>query len=192
MEIFMATSPNQNLDANAERADFGSRFVGSIIDLLLSVVVPFFVLGLIGPFLPGILGAVWVPGVAISVVIYSAITGMRGYSPGLKAGNLALIDARTGRPPGVVRSLLLGIERLIGAAAGAGTVMTAFSDPGPSSTRNLDVAIGRTCLVLLAISVLGRLWMLFDRDHATLFDRLLGLAVVRKTSLGDPAPLPRD
>jgi uncharacterized RDD family membrane protein YckC len=187
-EIMMVDIPIKHLDADVLRADFGSRLVASVIDVLLCVVVPFFVFGLAGPFLPGVLGDVWILAVPVSVVVYSVVTGMRGRSPGLKAGNMSLVVARTDRPPGVVRSGLLGIERLIGAAAGVGTVVVVFSDAGPPSTHDRDVAISTMFMVLLAITVLGRLWMLVDRQHATLFDRLLGLAVIRNAPVAGPAP----
>jgi hypothetical protein len=184
----MVGTPEEHPEAYGGRADFGSRIVASVIDVLLSVGVPFFVFGLAGPFLPGILGDIWVYAIPVSVVAYSVVTGMRGQSPGLKAGNLSLIVARTGRPPAFIRSCLLGIERLIGAAAFVGTVITLFSDAGPSSTHSRDVAISTIAVVLLAITVLGRLWMLVDRAHATLFDRMLGLAIVRIAPVAGAVP----
>ncbi len=174
--------------APEQRAHFGLRFVASVIDIALSFAVPCYAFSYIARFLPDSWGNIWIFAGAASVVAYSVVTVKRGHSPGLNAEHLAIVVARTGRPPDLVRSLLLGIERLIGAVAGLGTVIALLSGSAPSSARLLDVAMSRTCMVLFTISVLGRLWMLVDRSHATLFDRMLGLAVIRNAPVVVPSP----
>jgi hypothetical protein len=70
-----------------------------------------------------------------------------------------------------------GIIALIGIVSVFVLMVFGFSDPPMGGYTAQELMILVTALAIFAVSILGRLWMLIDHAHRTLFDRLLGLVV---------------
>jgi uncharacterized RDD family membrane protein YckC len=166
-------------------AGFGQRIGATLIDWIICVVGPFMALGflavMLSPLIPDWLLILWIPALAMIIVGYVAAFTYLGATIGMRLAGVRVMSEATGHAPGLGRSLLRGVLALSGVGAAIVLMMYGFSDPPATGYAQTDVAILAIAMLLLAAHVLGRLWMLVDRSHRTIFDRLLGLIVIRGT-----------
>lgn len=127
----------------------------------------------------------WLVLPAAGSLIYFTLLYHRGATLGMRVAGVRLVEATTGGQPGILRSLARAGFALAAAVSLIGAVNYGFSDAPARGYSAAEQMVLDLLLVVLAISVLGRLWMLVDRHGRTLFDRLLGIAVLRNI----PAPM---
>jgi hypothetical protein len=157
---------------------FVRRAVASAIDAFLCVVAPFMLIGSVAVVVPEGLLILWPLLLIITILTYIAGLSARGATLGMFVTQLRLERAGSQGRPGILRGLLRGVIVLLGAASAIMLLMFGFSDPPPGGYDAASLIVLALALAVFVTSILGRLWMLVDRQQRTLFDRMLGLAVV--------------
>jgi hypothetical protein len=164
--------------ASSRRVDlFWRRLGASMIDLFLCFFIPFWIFATPPDFIPHQLHGYWIALVPASVFGYVTLFTVLGVMPGMLVTGVRIRRRSTGRRPNIVQGIGRGTIALLGAASSVMLMIFGFSDPPMDGYSSLDTGILVVTLALFAISILGRLWMLIDYGHRTLFDRLLGLVV---------------
>jgi hypothetical protein len=165
---------------------FWRRLVASVIDLTLCVYLPLMFFGMPPRFVPDHLLAYWIQSMVAIVLGYVTLFSALGATPGMLITGVRIRRVSSGRRPGIARGLGRGIIALIGIASLFALMVFGLSDPPMGGYTAPELTILFIALAIFAVSILGRLWMLIDHTHRTLFDRLLGLSVV-PSSTTEPA-----
>lgn len=192
-EIANRPLDKQEAAALPDAAGFWRRLVGFVIDWLACFAVPSLASSLL---LLGIgyrtgsaaLDALWILFVAVIIMTYFSYFSTRGSSPGMYVASIKLVDFRTGKAPGLKRSLIRGglLTILIGSwflllllGWGSGAHMS----NGAALLLNVDY-------VVFLASFFGHLWITWDRKKQTLQDKLAGVVVVRRHATVVPTERP--
>ncbi len=114
--------------------------------------------------------------VLLPIVLYFTFGLKEGHTLGMAAFDFKTLDARTGRPPGIVRSLLRSVLSLIFGTAVYAAYMGHSADHTYWSSQERTLYV--TALVLTAIVVVDKAFVPVNRSGRALTDRLFRLARV--------------
>jgi len=171
----------------ATAAPFGRRFVASLLDWALVTVcyllanIP---LGVLQATANEVGGIVYVSVVALTIAAALAVVAgyfafylSTGHTLGMRAADIHVVDAHTGRTPSLARAAARGILSVVFFIASftAYTYVLGHYDT-PLST--FYVVTRAASIAIASIAFFGQLWQLRDRDGRSLWDRLAGLAVI--------------
>jgi len=116
--------------------------------------------------------------VALAIVAgYFAFFYSTGHTLGMRAADIHIVAAESGKSPGLARSTARGVLAVVFFIAGftAYTYLLGHYDTPLSTFHQVSRAV---CILVASVAVFGHLWQLRDRGGRTLWDRLFGLAVV--------------
>ncbi|HET9014381.1 MAG TPA: RDD family protein [Thermomicrobiaceae bacterium] len=173
----------------ARYASFAQRFGASFIDWAVCGFVPFILTGVLSSYVWNInqhqsagsvdlLGSLWLAAVAVCIVTYFTVLVSRGATFGMWILGLRVLDRRTGRPPGVPRSLVRALMALAFGFAFYVMLNSAFSDPSVGVNPALGRAVAFGALAVFTVGFWARIWMLFDHHSQTAQDHLAGVVVL--------------
>lgn len=117
--------------------------------------------------------------VAAPIVGYFAVFWRTGSTLGMRALDMELVRAHTGRPPGWARVLPRAILSFLLAIAFNNVYTVMASNPLGEYTRVERVVIGAS-LTLAGAGAVAKLWLFVDKERRSLFDRLFGLLYVEE------------
>lgn len=152
-------------------AGLGERYVATLLDLLVLIVLCPLVLGALAVILRGW----WPVGALFAALSYLGLVWSGGQSIGMRAVNIRLVSVRSGREPGMLRALaraafvLPPVVALL-VLADAGVAAGSFASREP---------VLYAAMAVLVIGVANELWALVDPQRRAIPDRLTGLALVR-------------
>lgn len=115
--------------------------------------------------------------VALSVLAgyFTAMLGC-GRTMGMRALDIHVVAAGSGREPSLWRSLARSLLALVFAVAAINAYGYLFSFT--SDFTPFERLVAAVAVPVAAVAVAGQLWMLVDRSGRTVWDRLTGLGVV--------------
>lgn len=126
-------------------------------------------------------------GAVSAIVAYFTLLLRSGHTLGMRALDIHVFAYRSGREPGLARSLGRALLALLLGVA----VLNAYSylqGWAPADALSAEErAVGEAAVVVAAVGLLGQLWILVDGEGRSLWDRLTGLVVVEDIV---PASLP--
>ncbi|MDP2950720.1 MAG: RDD family protein [Chloroflexota bacterium] len=126
----------------------------------------------------------WIPIVAAFLIGYFTLFWARGQSLGMKAVGIRIVNARTGRPPSVVKAAARAFVAVVFVFSALLLAISGFSD-APEGLNAVDLAVLYTSAALFVLGLLTHLWMIWDRKRQTLLDKAAGVVVVGEmTALG--------
>lgn len=170
-----AEAPAEPLHLAARRvlvnAGIGERYVATILDLLVLIVLCPLVLGALAVVLRGW----WPVGAVFAAFAFLGLAWSGGQSIGMRAVDIRLVSVRSGREPGMLRSLaraalvLPPVVALL-VLADAGVAADSFTSREP---------VLYTAMAVLVVGFANELWALVDPQRRGIPDRLSGLALVR-------------
>ena len=117
--------------------------------------------------------------VAAPVVGYFAFFWRTGSTLGMRALDMELVRADTGRPPGWPRAILRAVLAFLLAIAVNNAYTVIASNPLSEYSTLERVVIGAS-LALTVACVVAKLWLFLDPERRSLFDRLFGLLYVEE------------
>jgi hypothetical protein len=171
-------------------AVFWRRVAGGAVDWTLA-----FVLFLLGSIVGGVVQAVpsealvWV-GNAVGLLpplAYFAYYLHTGATLGMRAADIHVVVAASGRPPGWVRSTLRAAVALALATASYVVYARNFAEQEPlegySYAEELTISVSTG---LVAAAVVAKLWAVVDRRRQTLIDKPFDLVVVENVAPLEP------
>ena len=114
-----------------------------------------------------------------------------GSTLGMRALDVEVVVAETGREPGRLRALARAVVSLLvgGAAYVLYFVVASYDEPLGGYTV-LDRAVMDAAIVLASLGAASKLWGLADRRRQTLELKLFGLLVIDEVVETSPAPSP--
>ena len=125
------------------------------------------------------------------VVAYFAWFLASGSTRGMRAVDIQVLVADTGRPPGLGRALGRAFLALLLGAATYVLYFVVFSQDEPAGGYSATdrIVIGAS-VGLCSLGALAKLWYLVDPRRQTLVDRAFGLVVVEDVAPTAPDPSP--
>ena len=120
--------------------------------------------------------------IVVPIVAYFALFWQTGSTLGMRALDIELLCARTGKQPGLVRA---AARALFALAHGGATYIVFFvtvSDPPAGGYSSTDRAITVVAFAVYVVGGLGKLWMFVDSRRQTAWDRLFGLLYVENVT----------
>lgn len=157
-------------------ASFLSRFLAVIIDGILCLFIPIPVASMIAAATTEL---VFYPLLFGIVLAYFALGSHYGGTLGERATSLRVVDAGTGTLPTIRQAVVRSVSRTVLIVTGFTVLMLGFADAPDGGYSDTAIWILGMLTALFGLSVLTRVWMVFDRQRRTLTDRLVGVAVVR-------------
>jgi uncharacterized RDD family membrane protein YckC len=171
----------------ATAAPFGRRFVGALIDWTIVTVCYLVVeipLGVFQATADEVGGIVFVvvfaltQAAALAVVAgYFAFFLSTGHTLGMRAVDIHVVGAQDGHAPGLGRAAGRGVLSVVFflATFTAYTFVLGHYDTPLSTFHQVSRA---ACISVASLAFFGQLWQLWDRDGRSLWDRLVGVAVI--------------
>jgi uncharacterized RDD family membrane protein YckC len=186
----VAAPAEREQEAMPDAAGFWRRLVGFVVDWLLCFVLPSVVSSLL---LLGIgystrstlLDGLWMVFLAVVIFCYFTYFSLRGASPGMRVAGIKLVEVRTGKAPGLRRSLIRGALLTILIGSWFLLILLGWGG-GSSNMSNVAAILLNVVYVLFLVSFFGHLWIAWDRKRQTLQDKLAGLIVLRRTATIEP------
>jgi uncharacterized RDD family membrane protein YckC len=126
---------------------------------------------------------------AAPVVAYFALYWATGSTLGMRAADIELVQADTGRPPGRRRALVRACVAFVLAIALNNVYLVVASEPLDGYSTFQRVIIGIS-LAVAAFVFAAKAWMLLDERRQTLLDRLFGLLYVEEIVFTRTTPFP--
>jgi uncharacterized RDD family membrane protein YckC len=168
-------------------AGTGRRFLALFLDVLtLFLTMPLWMALLaFGP-LAGAVGGAYSGAVGVVAVwlVYFTATWGSGHSIGMFALGIRLERAEGGGPPGVVRGFVRAILGGTPVIALFLLLVAGFSDAPEEGYSAADRALLLGSGLVFAIGLLAHLWMIVDRHHQSLIDRVAGVVVLSNRPRG--------
>lgn len=171
----------------ATAAPFSRRLVGGIVDWTIVTVwylivnIPLGVLQATADQVGGIV--FWVAVVLTQAAALATVAGYfafffgTGHTLGMRAADIHIVDARSGQSPALARSAARGVLSVVFFVASftAYTYVLGHYDTPLTTFYEIARAVSIT---VACVALFGHVWQFRDRDGRSLWDRLLGLAVI--------------
>jgi uncharacterized RDD family membrane protein YckC len=171
----------------ATAAPFSRRVVAGIVDWAIVTVcylVANIPLGVLQATANEVGGVVYMTVVILTQVAALAVVAgyfafflSTGHTLGMRAADIHIVEAATGRNPSLARATARGVLSVIFFIASftAYTYVLAHWDLPLSTFHEISRAAS---IAVASIAFFGQVWQLRDRDGRSLWDRLAGLAVI--------------
>lgn len=127
--------------------------------------------------------------VAVPVIAYFALYWATGSTLGMRALDIELVEADTGRPPSRRRALARALAAFVLAISVNNVYLVLTSDPLVDYTAFQRDLIDAS-FALAGLAVAAKAWMLLDQRKQTLLDKLFGLLYVEEIVFTKTIPFP--
>lgn len=121
------------------------------------------------------------------LVAYFALLWRSGSTLGMRAADIELLTAGTGRTPSLWRTVPRAVLAVAFAAAGYVLYFAIFSEPPLGGYSSTDVLAIYASVALFVPCILGKLWMVADPARRTAWDHVFGFLYVEDLVPTDPA-----
>ncbi|MBW3592637.1 MAG: RDD family protein [Actinobacteria bacterium] len=121
------------------------------------------------------------------LVAYFALLWRSGSTLGMRAVDIELLAAGTGRTPSLWRTVPRAVLAVAFATAGYVLYFAIFSEAPLGGYSSTDLLVIYASVALFVPCILGKLWMLVDPARRTVWDRAFGFLYVEDLVPTDPA-----
>jgi uncharacterized RDD family membrane protein YckC len=125
--------------------------------------------------------------VAAAAIAYLTLGLRSGQTLGMRAVDVHVRVAATGRPPGLGRSLCRAVLALVFALAILDADVALRGRPPLGGFSELEQTVLDVAVAVAIVAVLGKLWALVDPARQSVWDRLFGLVFLDDLDARDTA-----
>lgn len=126
---------------------------------------------------------------AAPVVAYFTLYWAAGSTLGMRALDIELVDADTGRPPSRRKAVVRACVAFVLAIAVNNVYLLVASEPLHGYTTFQRAILGAS-LALFGFAVAAKVWLFLDERRQTLLDRLFGLVYLEELVFTRTTPFP--